>query len=236
MSGRRGSRVLLAVTVFVAIAASGAVARAGAAEEAAELQKAATTSFAVGNYEAAGESFEKAYVLDPQPALLYNAAQAYRLAGNRSRALTLYQNYRRIYGDQDKPELADRIEELRQAIAQEQAAAAKAKATATATVPVAPAPAPPPPEPNPEPPVAPPAQRRAVPVAPSLPPAPEPAAPVLVDQPPAAPAPEEQASVLSKPWFWIVAGGVAAAAIVAVVIATGGAKDPTPTAGRVYGN
>src|SRR5262249_58021652 len=56
--------------------------------------------YALGRYAEAAPLFERAFELKPDPALLYNAAQAYRLLGNKPRALTLYQNYFRLFGDQ----------------------------------------------------------------------------------------------------------------------------------------
>ena len=77
----------------------------------------ATASFALGHYPVAAENFEKAFELKPDPALLYNAAQAHRLAGNKERALTLYQNYLRLYAKAvRRSEVETRVEELKKAI------------------------------------------------------------------------------------------------------------------------
>ena len=57
----------------------------------------ATTAFALGHYADAATEWERTFALKPQPALLYNAAQAHRLAGSKQRALLLYQNYLRLY-------------------------------------------------------------------------------------------------------------------------------------------
>jgi tetratricopeptide (TPR) repeat protein len=58
----------------------------------------ATTAYALGRYAEAASEFEQAFALKADPALLYNAAQAYRLAGRRDRALELYRNYLRVFG------------------------------------------------------------------------------------------------------------------------------------------
>jgi tetratricopeptide (TPR) repeat protein len=63
--------------------------------------KRGTTYYALGKYSEAAVEYEKAYELHPDPALLYNSAQANRLAGNKQRALTLYQNFLRLYSDKD---------------------------------------------------------------------------------------------------------------------------------------
>src|SRR6185436_3078335 len=51
-------------------------------------------------------------------ALLYNAAQAHRVAGNKQRALLLYQNYLRVYGKQvkNRDEVERHIQTLQRAI------------------------------------------------------------------------------------------------------------------------
>ncbi len=55
--------------------------------------------FGMGRYGEAAEKYEAAFALRPDPALLYNAAQSHRLAGNKPRALELYRNYVRLYPD-----------------------------------------------------------------------------------------------------------------------------------------
>jgi tetratricopeptide (TPR) repeat protein len=57
-------------------------------------------AYALGQYAEAAEQYEKAFALHADPALLYDAAQAHRLAGNKPRALSLYENYLRHFGDQ----------------------------------------------------------------------------------------------------------------------------------------
>ena len=55
--------------------------------------------FGLGRYGEAAAKYEAAFALRPDPALLYNAAQSHRLAGNKPRALELYRNYVRLYPD-----------------------------------------------------------------------------------------------------------------------------------------
>jgi tetratricopeptide (TPR) repeat protein len=57
-----------------------------------------TGAYALGRYVDAAAEFEQAFALKPDPAILYNAAQANRLAGKRDRALELYRSYLRVYG------------------------------------------------------------------------------------------------------------------------------------------
>src|ERR1700694_2874684 len=55
--------------------------------------------YALGKYAEAAPLFERAFELKPDPALLYNAAQAHRFMGEKARALELYQSYLRLYGN-----------------------------------------------------------------------------------------------------------------------------------------
>src|SRR5262249_55253711 len=57
----------------------------------------ATSHFAVGEYSEAASDYETAYKLHPDPALLFDAAQAHRLAGHHEKALLLYRSYLRLY-------------------------------------------------------------------------------------------------------------------------------------------
>src|SRR5678816_452649 len=83
--------------------------------------KKATSAFALGHMDDAAVEFEKAYEAEPDPALLYNAAQAHRMAGHKDRALMLYQNYLKLYGKEipNKEEVKRHIADLKRAIAEE---------------------------------------------------------------------------------------------------------------------
>jgi tetratricopeptide (TPR) repeat protein len=89
-----------------------------------ELFDRGSALYALGRYGEAAPLFERAFELKPDPALLYNAAQAYRFNGNKQRALTLYQNYYRLYGDQiqNSDDAKRQIEQLKQAIAMDERA------------------------------------------------------------------------------------------------------------------
>lgn len=82
------------------------------------------SAYALGNYSLAASEYEKAFDLDPQPELLYDAAQAHRLAGDKARALQLYQSYLALFGDKasNRDEVLDRIVALKRAVADEQKA------------------------------------------------------------------------------------------------------------------
>jgi hypothetical protein len=109
---------VVAFGVLLSAATAGAAEGGGSdADEARAYHEKAKAAFALSHYGQAAEFFEKAFELKADPALLYNAAQSHRLAGNKQRALTLYQNYLRVYGrDERRPQIELRIEELKKAI------------------------------------------------------------------------------------------------------------------------
>jgi tetratricopeptide (TPR) repeat protein len=214
----RPGRVFVGLVAAIVLLAS----NARAVQSPVDYQQKATAAFALGHYAEAAESFEKAFELTPEPALLYNAAQAYRLAGNKERALTLYENYLRVYGGKDKrAELESRIDELKRAIEHDKTVATQ--------------------PPNGTEPVAPVAGQTgtsagsAAPLPNASPPANGRSAPVLVSQP--GEAAEKDRPLTSKAWFWgVVGGAVVAAVVVGLLVASGGAKDPSGSLGKVNAN
>jgi tetratricopeptide (TPR) repeat protein len=75
-------------------------------------------AYALARYDEAAREYEAAFDADPQAALLYDAAQAHRLAGNKERALLLYQNYLRLFPDApDQADVRRLIETVRKAVA-----------------------------------------------------------------------------------------------------------------------
>jgi tetratricopeptide (TPR) repeat protein len=80
-------------------------------------------AYALARYDDAAREYEAAFDADPQAPLLYDAAQAHRLAGNKERALLLYQNYLRLFPDApDQADVRRLIETVRKAIAADAAA------------------------------------------------------------------------------------------------------------------
>jgi tetratricopeptide (TPR) repeat protein len=200
------------VLLAILIAAPAAAARG--AGEARKAYDEATAAFGLGRYTEAAEKYETAFGLRPDPALLYDAAQAYRLGGNRTRALELYRNYVRLY-----PSGANADEARSQAAALAKAIDADKQA----------------PTPNPTPlPTAPPPV-----VAPALPPAvaPPPSETVaasLSSRPAAEPAAPASGSHL---WIWVAVGAAAVVAgSVALVLATRSDKFPDASFGSAPGN
>ena len=192
---------------------------AGAAEDkrtqAHRLYDEATAAFGVGSYAEAAEKYEASFKLHPEPALLYNAAQAYRMAGNQPRALQLYRNFVRLYGDNPRTEDArNHAAALEKAIAtgKHAAVAPPPVGTPVPSAELAPTPAPP--------------------TGASLDaPAPQPEQqPALIEQPaaPSGSADEASPSLVRRPWFWVVVGAAVVGGTVAILLAT--RKDTYPEA------
>jgi len=250
----------LAVLLLLGPMGAGRAAADNVDEARAYVEK-ATAAYALNKYAAAAENFEKAFELKPDPALLYNAAQSYRLAGNKERALALYESYLRVYPKEKKrSEIEAHIKQLRTAIEHDREAANSPPFT---TDPVtmgggdsrkAPPPAPPPSQvlvkPIPPAPIAPPP----LPPAPVTPIASATEPPPASSAPPAALPPASTASpavvltqgasdnqakepLTHKTWFWVaVGGGVVAAAVVVILLASGGSNPASASLGRVSGN
>jgi tetratricopeptide (TPR) repeat protein len=172
------------------------------------------SAFALGRYAEAADQYEQAFALHADSALLYNAAQAHRLAGNKERALLLYQNYLRLFEKvANRVEVQRHIAELKSAIDSERHARTSPP---TETVP-------PPPEL--------PAPHQAT-LQPSL-------APPVVVTPPPSPSlvvverPERKPP---KRWVWALVGTGAAAAVavglgVGLGLGLGGDRDPSAALG-----
>ena len=171
----------------------------------------ATAAFGLGRYADAAVEYEAAFRLRPDPALLYNCAQSYRLGGNKPRALELYRNYLRLYGDAPNADDAHKhVADLEREI------------EATRVVP-APVPAAPPPA--------------VALAAPAPAPVDAAAAPSLTTTAETAAAGDrEQRSLLRSPWFWGAVGAVVVAGTVAVIIAASGEQDPKASLSVVLGN
>ncbi|HEX3904509.1 MAG TPA: hypothetical protein VH853_16845 [Polyangia bacterium] len=211
----------LAVTLL-ALAVSGGPALAAEPSAARKAYDEATAAFGLGHYAEAAEKYETAFSLRPDPALLYDAAQAYRLGGNRPRALELYRNYLRLYPErQNADEARNQVATLSKAIEEEKVGAPVAPVPATAppppVVPLAPVTPPPPPVPSP-----------------AQPPSPAPAA-LIGESPPAAE--PRSAEGGSRTWIWVAVGAaVVAGGAVALLLATRSDKFPDATFGSAAGN
>lgn len=224
-----------AVIAAALLAVQGPLWAAGSSKDARRIYDEATAAFGLGRYAEAAEKYEAAFSLRPDPALLYNAAQSYRLAGNKPRALELYRNYVRLYPDGTNAEDArTHVAALKKAIEDERQPAAP---------PVAPAPAParvpsPPPPSAPPPAMMPPPVETTAPVAAPLPSAPPPAADAnvpMVSQ--SAPAGDEEKSLTRQTWFWVAVGAaVVLVGTSVILLATRGETFPDATLGSARGN
>ena len=90
-------------------------ATAVAADDAKAHYQKATAHFAVGEYHDAAIEYEEAFKLKQDPAILFNAAQSFRLAGDNQKALLLYNNIIKLYpSTQYAKDSKERIEKLAQ--------------------------------------------------------------------------------------------------------------------------
>src|SRR5262245_24790157 len=116
-------RIVAAVLLVMAVGFPICARAADPDAEAREHYKAATGHFAVGEFAAAAAEYEAAFKLHQDPALLFNAAQSRRLAGENQKALVLYKNYLQLYpNNKNVPTVRDQISKLQEAIAAEEKA------------------------------------------------------------------------------------------------------------------
>jgi tetratricopeptide (TPR) repeat protein len=207
------SRICFALSIIVVVGLGRPAAAENVSDARAHYLK-AQTHYAVGEFVEAGDEYQAAYKLKNDPALLYDAAQSFRLGGKLDKALILYRNYLQFYPDETAaPMVKQRIVELKEAIASSEHAK-----TNPPTGPV-----PPKPEVLPTP-----ANQAAAPPL-STAPAEKPA---LVAATQTAPAPKTP--TYKKWWVWTIVGGVAAAGVgvgLGLGLSSGGAQHLNPTLG-----
>jgi tetratricopeptide (TPR) repeat protein len=186
-----------------------------AKEGARRLYWEATSAYGLGNYGQAAELYEKAFALKADPALLYNAAQAHRIAGHAERATELYRNYLRLFPMAEQGAEAQRhIDALQRpapaapptftqagsstAVAATSAPVALAKVSEGGTAP-----------------------------APTL------ASVDLSATAAVTPAESDRPKGHSRTWLWVTLGAAVAAGTIAAVIAMSGRQDPSASLGVV---
>ena len=191
---------------------------ANAKEGARRLYQEATSAYGLGNYGQAAELYEKAFALKADPALLYNAAQAHRIAGHAERATELYRNYLRLFPMAEQGAEAQRhIDALHQAPAapvpftpagsSTSPAATSAPVVALAKV----------------------GEGGAAP--------PPPAASVDLSATAAiTPAESDRPKGRSRTWLWVTLGAAVVAGTIAAVVAMSGRQDPSASLGVVGGS
>lgn len=171
-----------------------------------------TSAYALGDYAQAAVEYESAFKRKPDAALLYNAAQAHRLAGHKERALQLYESYLNVFGAQieNREDVTRLVLNLRRSIE-----ADKSSVNAPPTTMVLPH------------------AESSQPAASSAAsaPSPETTPMVVVTAPPPKP-------LVRRAWFWGVVGGAAVVVVAGVTLGVvlGTSKNPTPTFGSVTGN
>jgi tetratricopeptide (TPR) repeat protein len=106
--------VALALTLVCLLAGRAAAQDPAVKEQARALNDRGTAEYRLGYYDKAASLYEEAYRLLPDPALLYNIGQAYRMAGQRDKALVAYRSYLRTSApDAPNRDLAQkRVDEL----------------------------------------------------------------------------------------------------------------------------
>ena len=191
----------IAVAAILAlILIGGGVARAEDADAVAARQhyKAATGHFAVGEFSDAASEYEAAFKLHQDPALLFNAAQARRLAGENQKALVLYKNFLHLYPSSPNiPVVREQIDKLQEVVAAE--STAKTSPPTTTVEPKTEAPGTPATTPPP-----------ATTTATTTTPPPSTAAASTNETPPSS----EKPPFWKKWWFWTAVGVVVVAAVV----------------------
>lgn len=111
------------VVVGVVIVCSAQHASADATAEARDHYRRGTNAFNLGHYLDAVKEYEAAYQIKEDPALLFNIAQAYRLAGENESAVRVYKSFVHQLPDSSlAPEVEKRIAELQQIIDQQRRA------------------------------------------------------------------------------------------------------------------
>ena len=175
------------------LASATSVAHAGPEERRArKLYAEGLKAYGLGKFEEAAERYIEAFQAVPKPAFLFNAAQAYRLAGNPEKALEFYRSFLRLQPNAAiLSEVERRINEMQTEIDQR---AAKPPPDERVVVPAPDRVA-----------------DRAVPIA-EPPPAPAPAAP---RDRPARP-------IYKRWWFWAGVGAVSVATVAIVVVSSSG--------------
>jgi tetratricopeptide (TPR) repeat protein len=209
--------VAFIISALSAVAVLQGAARADRASDARGLFQEANAHFAVGEFNDAAEKYQQAYKLRQDPALLYDAAQSYRLAGNQQKALVLYRNYLQFYPNAPNvDEVRSQIAKLQQAIAaSEQAKTAPPTTTAEHAQP-------PPPETRPAEP----------------PPSTSPAPPATSSQaaavatPPASRA-DRTTPLYKKWWLWTIVGVVVVGAVVGGTVAATASSGKWSTTGDI---
>jgi tetratricopeptide (TPR) repeat protein len=111
------------VAVALLVLGGATVARAQDVNVAKEHFRKGTAFFDMGNYAAAAQEYSLAFEAKDDPALLFNIAQAHRLAGNNVEALRAYKGFlRRVPQTSARAEVEARIRDLQELVDRQHAA------------------------------------------------------------------------------------------------------------------
>jgi tetratricopeptide (TPR) repeat protein len=206
--------------------------------EAKEHYRKGTAAYNLGRYREAAQEYERAYELTLDPALLFNVGQAYRLAGDRQKAVIAYRSYLRSAPEGDRRAVAEaKLKELESALNFDDPFADEGTSGARS------------PRATPQAAQSPPAPERAAPEPAGRQPAPR-AEPSFVAVPAPSPAPEPERPrivtqrqddraapdgvPLYQRWpFWAAVGGAIAAAVVVAVVVSSGSSAPKTDLGTM---
>jgi tetratricopeptide (TPR) repeat protein len=109
------------IVVATLVACFGGSAVADVASDAREHFQKGRTLYDVGRFDDAAREFEAAYQAKPDPALLFNLAQAYRFAGKNGPALIAYRSYlRNLPEARNRAQVETSIAELQRIVDEQQ--------------------------------------------------------------------------------------------------------------------
>ena len=117
-------RILAMILVLTALPLA---ARADDEQRARGLYEQAQVQYSIGKFDKAILLYQEAYELSKRPSLLFNIAQAHRLAGNHAKAKFFYESFLRATDAANREEVERRIKEMEEAIKKEEAEAAARK-------------------------------------------------------------------------------------------------------------
>jgi tetratricopeptide (TPR) repeat protein len=113
-------RFLVAILIAGSVVVGPATAGADEVGEAREHYKKGTKAFELGAYDEAIAEYSAAYRLRDDPALLYNLAQAHRLANHAAEALRFYRLFlMKVPAATNRDEVEDKIRELQKLVDQQ---------------------------------------------------------------------------------------------------------------------
>lgn len=116
--------------LILALSSTPALAQSTDAERARVHFESGQRFYEAGQYRLAIDEFRAAYRLSGRPALLFNIAQAHRLAGDCAEALDAYRDYRELDGRAaERTNVDERIAEMERCVAEFEAEAAEPDTT-----------------------------------------------------------------------------------------------------------